>query len=953
MIHNSYKFLGLILFFAFFSSSVLGQDVPIQWDYANSNTQLYPHPNNVIKRISSASTDWNAWGRSKNKFDCNEPAILKYNGGTPIANHEVIVGFDTYLNNYGYSDVNYGFKVSETQVRVVYRDPITQIGGLYYNHVRTAVGNEDLELRRRETSLGSGVWEMDFVIDGDVVFTGTCTNEAYYAYGLLRKVNSKVLGLKAQVVTNANITNSGVCGTGILGAVDITVSGGIPPYDIDWGDNIYTEDITGLNAGRRNVSITDAGYDISYINLHPPAIYSFDILRGINWSSALNVTSNAEEVVANTTLGSAFSQDYLPPNQSGLLRFKVIGTSGQKNIGFSQTNGVTPEHGFIFLSGTVFTVVDPSGTIIYTGNYLAGDVFEIQRAYDGQFTYYQNEVAITGVNTAGLSAASYYIDLSSAVINEGFSLAALGICGDFPVSVTAPQIPIQWSTGNNVIIDPLDNTSFMSTSNNNTSWAKSINTFDANEEAILRYRAPAISTSSERTIGIGPDLNSYGFTNVNFGFRIRENDIKCIYHDPVTQAGGGYTTVPRMPGKREELALIRHQLVDGSWEMKYQVNGETVFTRVCTADEYRAYMLVLNPNRTINNVTAEPIVKSEMLQHESCGISSNGTIDITISGGIPPYAISWSGGATTEDLTNLTTGTHTVNVSDAGGNVFERAYEVHNSVLWGNASADLTIVPESIVKNTGTTNTASGAFSQNKLVSGQAGFTRFQPLNTNGIVAIGFSQTDANLTHTSIEHGMIFNNGCYEIYDANGAVSCGSAYEQGAVFEIRKAVTGQFSYYVNGVALPYTTQGNSSADYFIDMSCYEPEDGFSFVITNFCGLNPPVLNVLNYAKLKDKLDGGFIKSQNGKILFTYRGEYNDQPSEYKVVNNAGVDVYNQANLIIVNDLTGDHVNMEEGYGYYSIDVDPTVNASFITGEFYTLEVTNPKGEKAYLRFKII
>ena len=33
---------------------------------------------------------------------------------------------------------------------------------------------------------------------------------------------------------------------------------------------------------------------------------------------------------------------------------------------------------------------------------------------------------------------------------------------------------------------------------------------------------------------------------------------------------------------------------------------------------------------------------------------SDGAIDITVSGGIPPYSISWSNGAITEDLDSLT-----------------------------------------------------------------------------------------------------------------------------------------------------------------------------------------------------------------------------------------------------------------------------------------------------------
>ena len=46
---------------------------------------------------------------------------------------------------------------------------------------------------------------------------------------------------------------------------------------------------------------------------------------------------------------------------------------------------------------------------------------------------------------------------------------------------------------------------------------------------------------------------------------------------------------------------------------------------------------------------------------------SDGAIDLTISGGVTPYIIQWSNGATVEDLTNIPAGTYTVNVTNSFG----------------------------------------------------------------------------------------------------------------------------------------------------------------------------------------------------------------------------------------------------------------------------------------------
>ncbi len=55
--------------------------------------------------------------------------------------------------------------------------------------------------------------------------------------------------------------------------------------------------------------------------------------------------------------------------------------------------------------------------------------------------------------------------------------------------------------------------------------------------------------------------------------------------------------------------------------------------------------------------------------HITCQVTgfNNGSINLTVTGGILPYSYNWSNGATTQDISNLTEGYYTVTVTDANG----------------------------------------------------------------------------------------------------------------------------------------------------------------------------------------------------------------------------------------------------------------------------------------------
>ena len=81
-----------------------------------------------------------------------------------------------------------------------------------------------------------------------------------------------------------------------------------------------------------------------------------------------------------------------------------------------------------------------------------------------------------------------------------------------------------------------------------------------------------------------------------------------------------------------------------------------------------------------------PIFVTNTKQNVTCFGGSNGSINLTVTGGVQPYTFEWSNTLTSEDISNLSAGSYTAIITDASGCAYTKSVNI-------NQPAEISITP--------------------------------------------------------------------------------------------------------------------------------------------------------------------------------------------------------------------------------------------------------------------
>jgi hypothetical protein len=104
---------------------------------------------------------------------------------------------------------------------------------------------------------------------------------------------------------------------------------------------------------------------------------------------------------------------------------------------------------------------------------------------------------------------------------------------------------------------------------------------------------------------------------------------------------------------------------------------------------------------TVINDAGNLLIASSSVGEENCG-NTNGSVDITVTGGAMPYTFVWSNGSIAEDLSGLTAGTYDVTITDGNGCQTSQSFTVNNNA--GTLAATASVVPELCTAQNGSIN---------------------------------------------------------------------------------------------------------------------------------------------------------------------------------------------------------------------------------------------------------
>lgn len=481
------------------------------------------------------------------------------------------------------------------------------------------------------TGLGAGVTNYQIIVVGEDGGGGSCPA----AIGFTTINDPAPFNI---VVSTTNDT----CPDGNVGTASVDVTGGIAPYTYSWlpfpGN---TDSIFGLDGGSYTVEVTDANgcSQIEPYTIVSPPDWTGSFLGddplcfgGTDGQITSTGVSGGTPPYTFSWTGTAQTTENISGLSAGTYTLTVTDSIGCSHtfpsvvLGEPTPISITETHNDVSCNGDVDGSIDVS---------VSGGT--------GGYTYLWMPGGSTGQDTANLAPGIY----------EVFVTDAAGCQDSLTVQILEPAVLVASATTTDATCSGLcDGTATINAVGGTIpytfTWSPNSNVGPTSVSLCAGSYSVIVSDANGCQ-----DTTSFTIDDNQLQVSVNTTDVSC----------NGYCD-----GTATAVVTGNHPPFTYDW----QPTGGTGTSEsaLCGGN----YTLTVTDNNgcvqvvnfTINEPT--PISISMAVTDVSCEGGSDGSIDLTVSGGTGPYTYQWYPlGQTTEDINNLPAGTYSVVVTDANG----------------------------------------------------------------------------------------------------------------------------------------------------------------------------------------------------------------------------------------------------------------------------------------------